>query len=87
MAISSMFESSHGGHSALVEMQLFVNGDCLSVAQMGPDFILVDEPFDHPPTDDASLLLRVDDSERRWPVRLPDGISASSKRIAIAKAP
>jgi hypothetical protein len=27
----------------------------------------------------------VDESERRWNVRLPEGISASSKRVAIAK--
>ena len=36
------------------------------------------------PPGEASILLKVDDSESRWNVRLPDGISASSKRVAIA---
>ena len=31
-----------------------------------------------------SILLRVDQSERRWDVRLPNGISAASKRVAIS---
>jgi hypothetical protein len=64
-------------------MRLLVNGDVLSVAQMGPDFLLVDEPIDHPPCN-ASLTLRVDQSERRWDVHLPQGISATSKRVSIA---
>jgi hypothetical protein len=64
-------------------MRLLVNGGSIPVAQMGPDFLLLDEPFDHPPAD-ASVVLRVDESERQWNVRLPDGISSGSKRVAIA---
>ena len=72
-----------GGHSAQVKMQLLVNGGSVRVVQMGPDFLLVDEPFDHPPVD-ASVVLQVDGSERRWNVLLPEGLSALSKRVAIA---
>ena len=50
---------------------------------MGPDFLLLDKPFDHPPVD-ASIVMQVDESESRWNVRLPHGISAGSKRVAIA---
>jgi hypothetical protein len=75
--------SSQGGHSAQVKMQLLVNGCSISVVQMGPDFLLVDAPINHPPGA-ASLVLQVDRSERRWNVRLPNGISAESKRVAIA---
>ncbi len=64
-------------------MRLLVNGSSIPVIQMGPDFLLVDAPFDHPPGD-ASVVLQVDQSERRWNVRLPNGISANSKRVAIA---
>jgi hypothetical protein len=64
-------------------MRLLVNGGSISVLQMGPDFLLVEEPFDHPPGN-ASVILRVDQSERRWNVRLPNGISSCSKRVAIA---
>jgi hypothetical protein len=75
--------SSQGGHSARVKMCLLVNGEALSIAQMGSDFLLVDAPINHPPSD-ASIIMQVDQSESRWSVRLPDGISADSKRVAIA---
>ena len=84
MKVSSMIaKSSQGGHSAQVKMRLLVNGGSIPVVQMGQDFLLVDAPFDHP-SGDASLVLQVDQSERRWNVRLPNGISADSKRVAIA---
>ena len=75
--------STQGGHSAQVNMELLVNGGSIRVAQMGPDFLLVDEPFDHPPVG-ASVILQVDGRERRWNVLLPNGISSGSKRVAIA---
>jgi hypothetical protein len=70
----------------MVKMRLLVNGDSISVAQMGPDFLLVDAPVNQPPGD-AIMVLQVDESERRWAVCLPNGISAESNRIAIALAP
>jgi hypothetical protein len=63
-------------------MRLLVNGLSLAVAQMGPDFVLVDAPVNHPPAD-ASLVLQVDQTERRWHVNLPNGISAKTRRVAI----
>ena len=75
--------SGQGGHSAQVKIRLLVNGSSIAVAQMGPDFLLVDAPGNHPPGN-ASLVLQVDQSERRWDVSLPEGISAASKRVAIA---
>ena len=83
--MSARLVSSQGGHSARVTMQLLVGGGSLPVAQMGPDFLLLDNPVDHPPGD-ASLVMRVDDSERRWNVHLPDGISAQSSRVTISAA-
>ena len=74
--------ASHGGHSAHVKMRLLVNGLSLAVAQMGPDFVLVDAPVNHPPAE-TSVVLRVDRAERRWRVRLPDGIFANTRRVAI----
>ena len=53
------------------------------ITHMGPDFLFVESPTDHPPCE-GSIFLRVDESESRWNVRLPDGISARSKRVAIA---
>ena len=59
------------------------SGHSIPVAQLGPDFLLLDAPADHPPGP-ASILLRVDQSERRWDIHLPKSISAASKRVAIS---
>ena len=64
-------------------MRLLVNGLSLPVMQMGPDFLLLDTPMEHPPTD-ARLILQVDQTERSWPLRLPYGLSATAKRVTIA---
>ena len=64
-------------------MELIVNGLSISVTHMGPDFLLIEPSHDHP-QGEATLILQVDDSERRWNVHLPNGISAASKRVAIA---
>ena len=64
-------------------MRLIVNGFSIPVRQMGRDFVLLDSPVNHPPAD-ASLILQVDQSERSWKVRLPEGISTASHRVAIA---
>jgi hypothetical protein len=87
MKTSSMLPaSSQGGHSAQVNMRLLVNGLSLRGSQMGPNFLLVESPVNHPPTD-ASIVLQVDESERSWRIRLPQGISAGTKRVAIASGP
>ena len=76
-------EQSYGAHSAQVEMRLIVNGASISITQMGPDFLFVESPADHPPCE-GSIVLRVDDSERQWKVSLPEGISKGSRRVALA---
>ena len=77
--------SSQGGHSAQVNLRLLVNGFSLPVAQLGLDFILLDAPVNHAPTA-ATVVMQVDQNERRWNVRLPNGISAENKRVQIAAA-
>ncbi len=72
-----------GGHSAQVHMRLLVNGSSLAITQMGPDFLLLDSPINHPPGK-ASVIMRVDQSERRWQVHLPEGITTAAKKIRIA---
>ena len=64
-------------------MLLIVNGASISVTHMGPDFLLIEPAAGHP-AGDATLVLQVDQSERRWAVRLPEGISAESRRVIIA---
>ena len=76
-------EQNYGAHSAQVEMRLIVNGTSIGITHMGRDFVIVESPSEYPPGE-ASILLKVDESESRWNVRLPDGISAGSKRVALA---
>ena len=76
-------KSSHGGHSARVRMRLELNGQSLPIAQLGPDFLVLDAPVSHPPGE-ASVILQVDDGERHWNVSLPKGISAASRRVILA---
>jgi len=49
---------------------------------MGPDFLFVESASDHP-SGEATIVLQVDESERQWKVRLPEGISKDSKRVAL----
>jgi hypothetical protein len=64
-------------------MKLLVSGMSIRITQMGPDFVFLDCPSDHPPCE-ASIFLRVDNSESEWKVWLPTGISSTSKRVALA---
>jgi hypothetical protein len=74
--------SNTGGHSAQVKIQLLIDGGSVPVAQLGPDFLLLDAPFDHPPGN-AGLILQVDQNESRWDICLPNGISAAMNRVSI----
>jgi hypothetical protein len=78
-------EQNYGAHSAQVKMQLILADLCLRITHLGPDYALVEMPPDHPPCE-ASISMRVDDNQTEWRVRLPEGISRSSKRVALAVA-
>jgi hypothetical protein len=78
--------SSFGGYSSVVEIFLSIHGDCVSVAQLGPDFLLFDTPISYPPGE-GELRLRVDQNETRWKVFFPGGISCDSKRVPIEACP
>ena len=71
------------GHSASFSMQLVVNGSTLSIAQLGPDFLLLRDTMDHPPAE-ATIIVRVDANERRWTVNLPEGLTKASDRVRLA---
>lgn len=74
---------STSGHSADVQMRLFLNGHVLKIAQLGPDFLILRGPIAHEPAD-AEISLSIDGAEDRWPVRLVEGIRADRDRTAIA---
>lgn len=64
-------------------MQLFVNGHVLKIAQLGPRFLMLDQPIEHPPAD-AEILMSVDGKEERWCVHLPDGISTTAPTTPVS---
>ena len=65
-------------------MRLLLNGSSIPVVQMGPDFLILQSATEHAPGD-AMLELCVDANERRWKVRLPQGISSASRTVTISK--
>jgi hypothetical protein len=76
-------EQSYGAHSAEVKVRLLLNGTPIRITHMGPDFVLVDCPTEHQPCK-AFISLQVDNSLSEWEVSLPQGISKTSKRVALA---
>ena len=84
MSSSILPSYTRAGHSAGIEMQFLVNGSTLPIAQLGPDFLILPDTAEHPPTG-ATIVMRVDATERRWQVRLPGGLAAGRERVVIAK--
>ena len=72
------------GHSADVRIQLYLNGNVLPVAQLGPDFLVLRKPIDHPAAD-AEIALSIDGHEERWRVRLEDGIKSGQRKTSICR--
>ena len=64
-------------------MELHVNGRVLSIGQLGPDFLILRETAEYPPTE-AEISLSVDGRTRRWRVRLVDGIAATRVKTRIS---
>ena len=64
-------------------MRLIIDGMSLPIAQLGPDFLVLDAPVNYPPAN-ASVSLKVDNAERYWDIRLPNGISPDCNRVTIA---
>ena len=68
-------------YSAQVDMYLILNGRQFDLGQMGPQHCIVRDPAKTPPSSGV-IVLTVDGNETRLPVFLPNGISASSRRVA-----
>jgi hypothetical protein len=73
------------GYSSNVRLELRINGRTLQVAQVAPDWCILMDAADHPPCE-AELVMYVDDARRTWNVKLPGGISKSSKRVQFERA-
>ena len=51
--------NSFTAHSADVRMHLLVNGLVLPIAQLGPNFLILEKPVTHPPAN-ADILVTID---------------------------
>ena len=69
--------SSNGlGHSAEVRINLAVNGFIFSVAELGPQHVVLRQAIDHAPTE-AEITMTIDGYKKQWRVELVEGIVAS----------
>ena len=64
-------------------MQLRVNGHVFVIGQLGPDFMILDDPVDLPPAE-GEISLSIDGRESRWSVQLPDGVAVGRLETRIA---
>jgi hypothetical protein len=71
-------------YSARVHMILCVSGSTLAITHLGPDYLILAEPIDHPPAR-AEITMSVDGHESRWAVQLPNGLSAAKRRTSILR--
>jgi hypothetical protein len=76
---------SYGAHSADVRITLNLKNLSIPVAQLGPSFIILRQGVNHPPAE-AEMVLRIDESESRWTVFLPEGLRDDLVRIPIVPA-
>ena len=69
-------------HSAEVGIELIVGEKRWRVAQLGPDFVILDETS---PAEAglAKILLRVDGEDEQWTVRLMAGALPAGARVPI----
>ena len=70
--------------SAVADFELIVADRSFSVAQVAPDFIILQTATEIPPGP-AMLFIRIEGRETRRTLELPDGASASSTRVRIVR--
>jgi hypothetical protein len=74
------------GHSAIVRMELRLNGRVFPIAQLGPNFLVLKDAVDHPAAE-AEIGMWIDGREDLWRVLLAEGIKASQPKTAISACP
>lgn len=64
-------------------MHLAVGSRRLAIVQVGPDFMILAEPVEIPPTR-GELVVEIDGDEKRRTIYLPEGIRATDIQTPIA---
>jgi len=60
-------------YSSDVRLRLEADGRSWPLAKLGPDHFVPSEQFELQPCD-AEIVMTVDGAERRWKVRIPEGV-------------
>jgi hypothetical protein len=76
-------DSQRSSHSADLKMELRIKDLVLIIAQLGPDFLELRNPINHPPTE-ADIWMSIDGHERSWLVLLHEGISQAQRKTRIS---
>lgn len=63
-----------------------MNGHVFSVAQLGPDFLVLRDALDRPPGP-AELAMSIDGDFKQWAVDLVEGISLARRKTRICYLP
>lgn len=76
-------KETYAGHSAEVKIHVVRNGSSFSVAQLGPDFLILEDT--HVIEGQAEIILCVDGVTRSRPVQLHSGTGSSEKTIRLSR--
>lgn len=68
-------------YSAEVRLYLETSKGTFSLAQIGPNDVIFAKPVDLPPCD-AEVVMSIDGTVTRWPVRLANGVTSSNQLSA-----
>ena len=71
-------------YSAIASIELLVNGRAIRVAQVAPDYVIVDAPMVLP-AGPATLVINIEGEITRREVELPHGASGDSCFIKIRR--
>ena len=73
--------SARDGYSSRVDILLRVNGTELSVAKVGPDSLMLAEPQAIPPSTNAEIVVKVDNTVETRSICLFEGASPDHGRV------
>jgi hypothetical protein len=73
------------GYSAKVELHLQVAGSRLPLSHVGPDMLIFREPQVIAPATEGTLIVKIDDFEKRQIVLLYEGANQGSKQVSFRR--
>ena len=65
-------------------MEMLLGSLRLTLAQLGPDFVIFERPSPGQPPGPAEIILEIDGVPDRFTVRLSAGLASGEKRAAIS---